>query len=88
VEMVYQVSQDRSVYLVRTHGKSRIVGLSVAEVRSAENVKILAIYRMAGLLAKPADTDKIAAGDRLLAYGDAKTLKGLLSRDANDKAKE
>jgi hypothetical protein len=88
VEMIFQVSQDRNVYLVRTHGKSRIVGLSVAEARTAEDVKILAIYRMAGLLAKPGDDEKIAAGDRLLAYGDTKTLKRLLSRGANTKANE
>jgi len=86
VEMIFQVSQERSVYLVRTHGKSRIVGLSVAEASSAEGVRILAIYRMAGLLAKPGDDEKIAAGDRLLAYGDAKALKRLLSGKAKDGA--
>ena len=86
VEMIYQVSQDRNVYLIRTHAKSRMLGMSVAEARHIEEVKILAIYRMAGLLAKPGDDEKIAAGDRLLAYGDAKTLRSLLSRDANNKA--
>ena len=78
VETIFEVSGDRSVYLVRTKRKSGIVGLSVAEVGSKEGVDILAIYRVSGVQAKPSSDEKIAPGDRILVYGDGKVLRQLL----------
>lgn len=78
VETIFEVSRDRSIYLVRTQRKSRIVGLSVAEVGGKEGVDILAIYRVSGLRAQPSGEEKIAPGDRILVYGDGKVLRQLL----------
>ncbi len=69
---------DWGINLVMMTGKSKNIGLSLADVTTEEDIEILAVDRAGATLTRPSSEEKIVEGDRLLVYGNRRSLKRLL----------
>lgn len=78
VEEIFNVEKDWGVNLITVKGRSKNIGLSLADVTAEEDMEILAIDRTESTLTQPRSGDKILEGDRLLVYASRKALKRLL----------
>jgi hypothetical protein len=78
IEEIFHVGKDWGINLVMTRKNSKNIGLSVAHATAEVHVEILAIERADALLTRPDNEEKIMEGDRLLVYGNRKSVKRLL----------
>jgi hypothetical protein len=78
VEEVFRVEKDWAVSLVMIKGRSKSIGLSVADITAKEDMEILGIDRADTYLARPNQDEKIMKGDRLLVYANRKSVKQIL----------
>jgi len=77
-EEVFHMGKDWGVHLVMMSGKSKNIGLSLADVIAEGDIEILAIDRAGVSLTQPDRGETIAEGDRLLVYGNRKSVGRLL----------
>jgi hypothetical protein len=78
VEEVFHVEKDWAISLVMVKGSSESIGLSVADITAEGGIEILSIDRAGTNLTKPNSEEKIVEGDRLLVYGNRKSVKRVL----------
>jgi len=77
IEEIYNAGRGWGVSLVMIKHNSKNVGLSLADVVIEEGVKILAIDRTEEFLSRPNSEEKLREGDRLLVYGNMKSVRSL-----------
>jgi len=77
-EEVFRIGKDWGVHLVMIKEKSKNIGLSLADVIAEGDIEILAIDRAGVSLTQPDRGEKIEEGDRLLIYGNRKSVGRLL----------
>jgi len=78
VEEIFHVEKDWAISLVMIKGSSNIIGLSVSDITTEEDIEVLAIDRAGTYLTKPNWDEKIAEGDQLLVYANRKSVKRIL----------
>ena len=78
VEEIFSIEKGWAVNLVSMKKGSRGIGLSVADVSASNVAQVLSIDRGYISITQPVGAEKILEGDRLLVYGDAKLLRGVL----------
>ena len=78
VEEVFHVEKDWAISLVMVKGSSEGIGLSVADITAEGDIEILSIDRAGTNLTKPNSEERIVEGDRLLVYGNRKSVKRVL----------
>jgi hypothetical protein len=79
IEEVFHVEKDWAVSLVMMKRSSKSIGLPVADIAAEADIEILGIDRAGTYLTKPDREEKIAEGDRLLVYGNRKSVKQILN---------
>ncbi|MGD2065426.1 MAG: TrkA C-terminal domain-containing protein [Dehalococcoidia bacterium] len=79
VEEVFHVEKDWAISLVMVKSSSESIGLSVADITAEGDIEILSIDRAGTYLTRPDSEEKIVEGDRLLVYGNRKSVKRVLS---------
>jgi hypothetical protein len=77
-EEIFNVGKDWGVSLVMIEGKSKNIGLSLADATAEGDIEILAIDRAEASLTRPDKSEKLVEGDRLLVYGSSKAIKRTL----------
>jgi hypothetical protein len=78
VEEVFHVEKDWAISLVMVKASSESIGLSVADITAEGDIEILSIDRAGTNLTKPNSEERIVEGDRLLVYGNRKSVKRVL----------
>ena len=78
IEEIFHMGKDWGVHLVMIKGKSKNVGLSLADATAEGDVEVLAIDRPHAFLPKPGGEESIMEGDRLLVYGSSKSVERFL----------
>jgi MFS family permease len=78
IEEILHVEKNWGVHFVMIKEKSKNIGLSLADITAKGDVEILAIDRPDAFLAKPDSAEKLMEGDRLLTYGNIKSMARLL----------
>ena len=78
VEEIFHVEKDWAISLVMIKGSSKSIGLSVADITAEGDIEILGIDRADTYLTRPSLDDKIMKGDRLLIYGNRKSVRRML----------
>jgi len=78
IEEILHVEKNWGVHFVMIKEKSKNIGLSLADITATGDVEILAIDRADAFIARPDSAEKLMEGDRLLAYGDIKSMERLL----------
>jgi len=78
IEEILHVEKNWGVHFVMIKEKSKNIGLSLADITAKGDVEILAIDRPDAFLARPDSAEKLMEGDRLLAYGNIKSMERLL----------
>ncbi len=78
VEEVFHVEKDWAISLVMVKASSDSIGLSVADITAKGDIEILSIDRAGTNLTKPNSEERIVGGDRLLVYGNRKSVKRVL----------
>jgi hypothetical protein len=78
IEEILHVEKNWGVHFVMIKEKSKNIGLSLADIIAKGDVEILAIDRPDAFLARPDSAEKLMEGDRLLAYGNIKSMERLL----------
>jgi Trk K+ transport system NAD-binding subunit len=78
VEEVFHVEKDWAISLVMVKASSDSIGLSVADITAEGDIEILSIDRAGTNLTKPNSEERIVEGDRLLVYGNRKSVKRVL----------
>ena len=77
IEEIYNAGRGWGVSLVMIKHNSKNVGLSLADVVIEEGVEILAIDRTEEFLSRPNSEEKLRVGDRLLVYGNMKSIRSI-----------
>ena len=77
-EEIVHMGKDWGVNFVMIKGDSKNIGLSLTEAVAEADLEILAIDRADGLLPRPDKNEKIMEGDRLLVYGNRKSVTRLM----------
>ena len=75
VEEIFHMEKDGAFNLVLIKRNSTSIGMSVADIKAEGEIEILGIDRAGTYLTKPDREEKIAEGDRLLVYGNKKSVK-------------
>jgi len=78
IEEVFHVEKDWAISLVMVKGRSESIGLSVADITAEGDIEILSIDRAGTNLTRPNSEERIVEGDRLLVYGNRKSVKRVL----------
>lgn len=78
VEEIFHVEKDWAISLARIRGRSKSIGLSVADITAQGDMEILGIDRAGAYLTRPDREEKIVEGDRLLVYANRKSVKRIL----------
>lgn len=77
IEEIYNAGRGWGVSLVMIKPNSKNVGLSLADVAIEEGLEILAIDRTEEFLSRPNSEEKLRVSDRLLVYGNMKSIRSL-----------
>jgi len=77
VEEIFHVGKNWGVSLVAVSETSRSIGLSVGDVVFDIEVQVLAVDRADDFIPTPGNDVRIEAGDRLLVYGLAESVRDL-----------
>jgi hypothetical protein len=77
-EEVFHMEKDWAISLVMIKRNSKSIGMSVADITAEEEIEVLGIDRAGTYLARPDREEKVTEGDRLLVYGNRKTVKRIL----------
>jgi Trk K+ transport system NAD-binding subunit len=77
-EEVFHMEKDWAISLVMIKRNSKSIGMSVADITAEEEIEVLGIDRAGTYLARPDRDEKVTEGDRLLVYGNRKTVKRIL----------
>ena len=77
IDEIYLVKRDWGIDLVTVKKDSKNIGLFLADV-TAEDIAVLAIDRAGATLTSPEGKEKILEGDRLLVYGNSRSIKRIL----------
>jgi uncharacterized protein with PhoU and TrkA domain len=77
VEEIFHVGKNWGVSLVAVSETSRSIGLSVGDLVSDRDVRVLAVDRADDFIPTPDNDERIEAGDRLLVYGLAESVRNL-----------
>lgn len=80
VDEILHVEKDWAISLVMMKGGSKSIGLSVADIAAEGDIEILGINRAGTYSIRPDGKEKIAQGDRLLVYGNRKSVKRILDQ--------
>jgi hypothetical protein len=78
IEEIFHLEKDWAINLVMIKRNSKTIGMSVADITAEGEIEILGIDRAGTYLTKPVREEKIAEGDRLLVYGNKKSVKQML----------
>ena len=78
IEEVFHMEKDWSINLVLIEENSKSIGMSVADIIAEGDMDILGIDRAGTYLTRPDSQEKIMEGDRLLVYGNRKSVKRVL----------
>ncbi len=78
VEEIFHVEKDWAINLITMKEDSKRVSLTVADIMSEGDIDILGIHRAGIYLTRPNWDEKIMNGDRLLVYGNRKSVKRIL----------
>lgn len=78
VEEIFHVEKDWAISLITIKGNSKSIGLSVADIMAEGDMEVLGIDRATIYLTRPNWDEKIMKGDRLLIYGNRKSVKRIL----------
>jgi len=78
IEEVFHMEKDWAINLVLIEKNSRSIGMSVADITAEGDIDMLGIDRAGTYLTRPDSEDKIMQGDRLLVYGNRKSVKRVL----------
>lgn len=77
IDEIYLTERDWGISLIMVNQYSKNIGLSLADVTVEEDIVVLAIDRAGATLTKPDSTEQIMEGDRLLVYGNIKSMRRL-----------
>ena len=78
IDEVYLAERDWSISLVMVKKPSKNIGLSLADITSEGDMVILAIDSDGNTITMPDSNEQIIEEDRLLVYGNKKSIKRLL----------
>ena len=78
IEEVFHMEKDWAINLVLIEKNSRSIGMSVADITAEGDIDMLGIDRAGTYLTRPDSEEKIMQGDRLLVYGNRKSVKRVL----------
>ena len=78
VEEIFHVEKDWAINLITIKGDSKSVSLSLADIMSEGDIDVLGIDRAGTYLTRPSWDEKITKGDRLLVYGNRKSVRRIL----------
>jgi MFS family permease len=77
IEEIFHMEKGWGLSLVMIRGKSKNIGLSLADVRAEGDIEILAIDRADAYLTQPDSEEEIMEGDRLVVFGNTRSVKRL-----------
>jgi hypothetical protein len=80
VEEIFRAERNWTISLVTIKKRSKSIGLSVADVIAGGDMEILGIDRVDTYVTKPDRDEKVMEGDRLLIYGNRKSVKQILNQ--------
>ena len=78
IEEVFHMEKDWSINLVLIERNSNSIGMSVADITAEGDIDILGIDRTGTYVTRPDSQEEIMEGDRLLVYGNRKSVKRVL----------
>ena len=78
VDEIFHVEKDWTISFVLMKGNSKSIGMSVADITAEGDIEILGIDRAGNYLTRLDRDEKVVEGDRLLVYGNRKTVKRIL----------
>jgi MFS family permease len=77
IEEIFHTGKGWGLSLVMIRGGSKNIGLSLADVRAEGDIEILAIDRADAYLTQPGSEEEIMEGDRLVVFGNTRSVKRL-----------
>jgi hypothetical protein len=78
IEEIFHMEKDWAINLVMIKRNSKSIGISVADITAEGDIEILGVDRGGTYLARPDREERVAEGDRLLVYGNRKSVKQIL----------
>lgn len=80
IEEIFHTGKGWGLSLVMIRGGSKNIGLSLADVRAEGDIEILAIDRADAYLTQPDNEEEIMEGDRLVVFGNTRSVKRLFGQ--------
>ena len=79
MEEIFHAGRDWGISLLMIREKSKVIDMTLADVKAQDNIVVLAIDREDAFIHEPDLQEQIKIGDRLVVYGSINSVKGLLS---------